>query len=534
MLSIILLAITCGVTALTWLAGVSMWVWLAFVGVASFFWFTTSQKPPNFPPGPPRLPFVGSLPYLTGGPSDKGGLFSITRLLVGKYGKVAGFWLGWTPTVLISDYDLVKQALKKDELSDRPVLTPGNLIRPGGDAPELHGRFPGIIFSIGQHWNEQRRFALRQLRDFGFGKSSMEEGLLEEARKLVEEFKKQDGKAVDLDATMNISVINALWLILMGETMELDDPKLLKLVSEINNVVRGIPIQSPIAAMLPDPSWAKYQPLWSFLQYAKAEEKMNDLISVLRVYINDHKKTVDQEHPRDFVDVYLNQMKATSDSQSSFYGQRGEDMLVSTLMDFFIAGMETTTTSLLWTILYLMHHPDIQKQVHEELDKVIGRDRCPSLSDMPSLPLTQAVLLESHRRTSLVFVSVPHHAKSDVQLGGYTIPAGSTVLPNLFHIMNDPEYWKDPEMFRPGRFIDDQGQFRSDERVIPFSVGKRYCLGQSLAEKEFFLFFVTLMQTFSFSPVPGYALPGYVENDSEVGNILRAAPAYKTIIKVRE
>ena len=79
--------------------------------------------------------------------------------------------------------------------------------------------------------------------------------------------------------------------------------------------------------------------------------------------------------------------------------------------------------------------------------------------------------------------------------------------------MRDPEHFPDPDVFIPERFIDEDGKFIKDEQVCPFGVGKRYCLGQSLAEKEYFLFFVGVMRRFQFKPVPGMTLPGYGKDD---------------------
>jgi hypothetical protein len=95
--------------------------------------------------------------------------------------------------------------------------------------------------------------------------------------------------------------------------------------------------------------------------------------------------------------------------------------------------------------------------------------------------------------------------------------------------------FKEPDVFNPDRYLDPQtGVFVPDEQVIPFSIGKRYCLGQSLAEKEFFLFFTGLMHKFEFSKVPGTNLPGYGVDEVEVKSILRTVPHFEVIIKERK
>ena len=98
----------------------------------------------------------------------------------------------------------------------------------------------------------------------------------------------------------------------------------------------------------------------------------------------------------------------------------------------------------------------------------------------------------------------------------------------------DNDYWKNPEVFNPNRFIDENSQtFKTNERLIPFSIGKRYCLGQSLAEKEYFLFFVGLLQKFEFQQVPDEDLPKIGRDSGVVVGILRSCPLYKTILRKR-
>ena len=112
---------------------------------------------------------------------------------------------------------------------------------------------------------------------------------------------------------------------------------------------------------------------------------------------------------------------------------------------------------------------------------------------------------------------------------------GTTIFANILHVHFDPNYWSRPEEFNPERFIDEKtNTFKPNERLIPFSIGKRYCLGQSLAEKEFFLFFVGLLQKFTFEAVAGEPLPKIGRDSGVIVGILRGAPHYKTVLRKRE
>ena len=144
-----------------------------------------------------------------------------------------------------------------------------------------------------------------------------------------------------------------------------------------------------------------------------------------------------------------------------------------------------------------------------------------------------AVLEESFRVVSFLFIAVPHSATKDIEIGEYTIPKGATIMSSLSHVMYDPEHFPNPRIFNPDRFIDDNGIFKHDERVIPFGIGKRLCLGQSLAEKEFFLFMVGFLQKYDISPSPMKKLPSYYIDDNTPKNILRMCPDYEMILTLR-
>lgn len=111
---------------------------------------------------------------------------------------------------------------------------------------------------------------------------------------------------------------------------------------------------------------------------------------------------------------------------------------------------------------------------------------------------------------------------------------GSTVFANILHVHYDPTYWLNPEEFKPERFIDPVTKlYKSDERLIPFSIGKRYCLGQSLAEKEYFLFFAGLLQRFDFESPSNQVLPRIGRDSGIILGLLRSAPFYDVIISKR-
>ncbi|XP_023372804.1 cytochrome P450 2U1 isoform X2 [Otolemur garnettii] len=139
------------------------------------------------------------------------------------------------------------------------------------------------------------------------------------------------------------------------------------------------------------------------------------------------------------------------------------------------------------------------KKVHEEIERVIGPNRAPSLTDKAQMPYTEATIMEVQRLTVVVPLAIPHMTSERTVLQGYNIPKGTMILPNLWSVHRDPAIWEKPEDFYPNRFLDDQGQLIKKETFIPFGIGKRVCMGEQLAKMELFLMFVSLMQSFTFA-----------------------------------
>ena len=293
---------------------------------------------------------------------------------VEKYGKLFGFYIGSQPYVVIADYNYIKEVLKHEGSSDRPDLTPINELRPGHwtVGKKNPGMSAGVAFSQGTYWKEQRRFLLRHLRDFGFGKTSMEDTLLDEVDKLCNEYSKVEGTPMCLDNTMNLSVINSLWSILTGEKLPIMDPKLVKIVSDFNASLSNIKNINNIMLPLSPRRMIRLPLVQRIVGLHLWKDALKNLTNIIEARANDHTGTIEPDNIRDMMDLFLTEIENTTDQNSSFFKDRGYYAMVNNFIDLFVAGMETTSSSIIWTFLYLLHHPDVKYKIHEELDMVVN------------------------------------------------------------------------------------------------------------------------------------------------------------------
>ena len=157
-----------------------------------------------------------------------------------------------------------------------------------------------------------------------------------------------------------------------------------------------------------------------------------------------------------------------------------------------------------WTLLYLhyfVRNPDIQDRLFHEINRELGTEQLPCLDDKSRLPYVHATTLEALRIASVALLAAPHSPSRVLIFPGYLFAGNCTVMINLTSALKDPKVWKDPEVFRPDCFLnEDQTEVVIPEKFIPFSLGTRSCLGETLARSELFLLTTILFQNFRFYP----------------------------------
>lgn len=178
------------------------------------------------------------------------------------------------------------------------------------------------------------------------------------------------------------------------------------------------------------------------------------------------------------------------------------------LVTLFLAGHETTSHALTWTLYLLSQHPAAEGALHAELDAALGA-RLPAVADLDALPYTEQVLKESMRLYPPVYM-VARQAREDTTIGGHAVPRGSEVVLWIYHTHRDPRWFPDHAAFRPERFAPAAEAALPRFAWLPFGAGPRACIGRSFAMMEAKLLLAVIAQRSRLALAPGHrveALP---------------------------
>ncbi|XP_053577328.1 cytochrome P450 2D6 [Bombina bombina] len=443
--------------------------------------FIKRRKPwSRYPPGPMSRPFLGNMLQL-----DFNNLHSNFIQLSKLYGDVFSLQLFWQNVVVLNGFEAMKEALlqKSDDIADRPRF-------PLFEAFGLSGNSQAVVMAhYGRAWKEQRRFSLSTLRDFGMGKKSLENRWTEEAWHLCAAFKAEQGQPFNPSYIIKIAVSNIISSIIFGDRFDYDNEKFQLMLNHFDEALKAessliAQVVNAIPCLIHIPGLAKV--------IIRPHIQMIDYLGKM---VHEQQESWHAGYTRHLIDAFLLEMERAKDDKESSFNKKN---LVFTSMDLFTAGIETTSTTLRWALLYMLLYPEVQRKVQEEIDQVIGRNRRPTMMDVLSMPYTNAVIHEVQRCGDIVPLALPHKAYRDTQIQGLFIPKGTVVMTNLSSVLKDDRVWEKPQQFYPGHFLDADGRFVKREAFMVFSAGRRSCLGEQLARMGLFLFFTSLLQTFTF------------------------------------
>ncbi|XP_072038232.1 LOW QUALITY PROTEIN: steroid 17-alpha-hydroxylase/17,20 lyase-like [Amphiura filiformis] len=457
---------------------------LVVASLLVYVWYRNVSRPAGFPPGPTALPVVGNIFELMKGP-----VHEEFNKLAKKYGDIFSIKIGNNWAVILNNLEFAKEAFLK-----KPVEFAG---RPKNYSAEVFSQgYKDIAFATySDTWKLHRKIGHSAIRHFASGKrlDKLVHSVLPKLSRALDE---KEGKSFEPKEVLGVSVYNILATMCFGHEYSFGDPKLKyfmdfnkQLLEEFGN---GVPADYvPILKYVPDK------------QTKKLHKMTEEFHGKLQKEVDAHKENYDPENVRDLIDSLLKEQENAIAEGSAEVDSLTDVHLLQTVNDMFQAGTDTTTTSLHWSVALMAQHPEIQEKIAEEMDRVVGRDRPPSLEDCGKLPYTEACMYEMFRYSSVTPVGFPRTTTEDTTLGNYAIPKDTWIFVNHWAIHRNEKFWDEPFKFKPEHFLDESGEVRQHpEGFLPFSFGCRVCLGEAFAKAEIFLLFSWLFQHYTFSIPP--------------------------------
>ncbi|XP_068991148.1 probable cytochrome P450 304a1 isoform X1 [Neodiprion pinetum] len=476
---------------------------LLVVILNKFYNFVFGKPLANAPPvyfitGLPRFPIWGSYWLLLWG--NYNFPHKTIHYYAKKYkSKVVGCWLGDYYTIVATNYNSIKELLTKKEYDGR--LTDAFIF-----TSRAFGKKLGIFFTDGDKWREQRRFALRYMREFGFGRrmDKTESDFAEELGVLLDTLKSgpanenerkvlKDGSMVRFPDILYPTAANFFLTIFTGERLPRTDHEKLRVVSRAaakfqrNSDTTG-------GAILVTPWIRHFAHGFSYPGFIEGSTGITNFIKK-RFGTNEASFIGDAE--RGFLDTCIKRLK-----DEEGFPTITEEQVLMLGTDLIFPALTANPWAVTIIIKYMMHHPHIMEKVQKQIDTVIGRDRLITLNDRVNLPYVEATIREVMRVETMTPWSVAHRATERGTLDGFDVPKNAVLVTDLYSMHHDPEMWGDPEEVRPERFLTEDGHMGKD-RSLPFGAGGRLCAGETFARQFLFLTFSTLVQNFDFSFIEG-------------------------------
>ncbi|KAM7210865.1 Cytochrome P450 [Rhypophila decipiens] len=479
------------------------------------------RRPSNLPPGPRTLPILGNLHQMPG-PHK---IYKSFQDLGKKHGDIYTLMVGSSPLIMIQSQKIAKDLLDKRgaNYSSRPSLYIFNEIASRGLRP--------VAMPYSPTWKMVHRINHNILN----AKVSRAYGpyqTLESRQMLVDIL---DDCAQYKRHLQRFSNSISCQMVYGFRTLSWDDPRLQSVVQifeEVCDLGVSIPAQMmdcyPILQRIPR----------SLLPVARAgmdiERRTTELF--LERWLEGKKKTLDGSI------MPCHAAALTGVQKEEGFSDEFASYLAGDIVE---AGSSTTADQMLGFLMVMVTHPDVQKQAQEEIDAIVGRDRLPTLDDYESLPYVRGCLKETLRWVPSITILIAHSPVKDDVYEGYKIPAGSSVILNVWALNMDPESFPDPRRFDPLRFKDETRSEHEiavgnaggleDGKAPPrhnylFGAGRRLCQGIHTAERSLFLAMACMLWAFDISTPE----PDKIDTEDLRGGLAAVPAPFECIIKPRD
>ncbi|CAH1442776.1 unnamed protein product [Lactuca virosa] len=454
---------------------------------------------------PPRaagaLPIIGHLHLLSG----EGGLpHRVLASLGKKYGPIFTLNLGAHEALVVNSAEMARECYTTNDKSFAD--------RPRSAAVELLGyNFASFGFvPYGPYWRGLRKIAVldllspSRLRMLSHVRTSEVKFLMSDLYKVWAEGKGSTGKVVveEMEKRFETLVFNVVLRMIAGRRYTTGDKEgdhvkntIKDYVHELGTVVVG--------DVIPWLRWLDF----SFHRKVKKTAEEYDVI--MEDWLREQREKMSSGKPVDpkdevFVASLLTRLNSEQDKDLSVFDK---GTIVKATCSTIIGGAaDTTTVALTWTLALLVNHPEVLNKAQEEIETHVGRERVVEESDLKNLVYLNAVIKESLRLYPPGAIIAPHQTVEDCIVAGYKVKKGTRLMVNLWNIQRDPEFWPQPEEYKPERFLTTQKDidvWGQSYEFFPFSSGRRTCPGIGLAVQSMQLTLATLLQGFAFETPTG-------------------------------
>jgi cytochrome P450 len=417
---------------------------------------------PRRPPGPKPHFLIGNMPLASPDP------LPIFSAWAAEFGDIFYYRAAWLHVYFLNHPDLIEEVL---------IRNPRNFLK---DRVVRNSRWffgEGLLTNEGDSWLRQRRLSAPAFHRERV--STYASIMTSYAQQMLADWK--DGEILDIHQemmrlTLQV-VVRALFNVEAQQSAEISSA--LNLI--MNNTTGVRILLPPIARYLPTPR---------MISFRRAVARMdNTVYSIIAQHRGNKNDSGD----------LLSMLIAARDEDGS---RMSDKQLRDEVLTFLIAGHETTALTLTWTWHLLAQHPEVEKKLHQELDRVLG-GRLPEFSDLPALAYTDRVIKESMRLYPPAW-SLARTVISEFELRGYRIPAGANVVMSQWIMHRNPTYFPEPEKFDPDRWGTEKIRKLPRFAYFPFGGGPRQCIGSSFAMMEAALLLATIAQSFRLGSVPGH------------------------------
>uniref|UniRef100_A0A1I7TXU8 CYtochrome P450 family n=1 Tax=Caenorhabditis tropicalis TaxID=1561998 RepID=A0A1I7TXU8_9PELO len=434
------------------------------------------RKARKLPPGPISLPLIGNIHQLVYHVWKNKGVVKALTHFRQTYGDVFTLWLGPIPHVSICDYEISLEVFVKNGNKYKDRFLPPIFLHASENL--------GLVTSNGDVWAEMRKFALLSFRKIGVGNNLIEEKLLEELNARCAEIDSDsvNGKSVvHTSDFFDLTVGSVINLILVGKRFDDHNKEEFRGLKYILDSTADLFTVFDLTV----PVWVlkRFFPQ-RYARIMKLQTEIYDFVSreAAKRYemVQSGEYNLNSEDPQDFVEAYL--VKIEEEKNNNMYTMK---CLKHVIGDLWLAGQDTTATTLVSGFNQLVNNPEVIKKCREEILRLTENGtRSLKLKDRAESHYLNATIAEIQRHASILNVNFWRINHEPTVVKGYPVDSGSVITAQLGALHVNDDIFKNPDEFYPERFLENE---KLINQVIPFGIGKRSCVGEYIARPVLFL-----------------------------------------------